>query len=437
MKKKIILFWSIFILLIFSMWATKHVLEGGSLIKGKARDTVLFLASFVQNSKKMMTGENPQVVAMTSPTINGFHFFQNKNKCNGYLLISTWDFDLERPIIKLIQVKTGNVIHKWYPDVKPLIQEYNTEKFYDLQHELEFEKISLQHPFLNPDGSILFSMGGLYKIDIKDKVLWSNTRDSHHSLEKDEAGYFWICGYSLNSKIAKKYQVRDDAIVKIDGKTGKTIYEKSILTLLLENGFQLADILISPIITADKTYLDYIHLNDVEPVLEDGKFWKKGDVFFSLRHQNLVGLYRPSSNKLIWYKKGPWLKQHDVDIISPNEIAIFGNDVIDASFSSENQRFINETNQVYIYNFEKDKIFTPFKKGINKANAKTHTEGLMRVIDTNYVFIDESNKGRLHLVYKDKVIWSYAEMIKGKYLAKFNWSRLITEEEFQQLKFLE
>jgi len=50
MKKKNILFWSIFILLIFSMWSTKHVLEGGNLIKGKAKETVLFFASFIQNT---------------------------------------------------------------------------------------------------------------------------------------------------------------------------------------------------------------------------------------------------------------------------------------------------------------------------------------------------------------------------------------------------
>ena len=36
-------------------------------------------------------------------------------------------------------------------------------------------------------------------------------------------------------------------------------------------------------------------------------------------------LYRPSTNKVIWFKQGPWRFQHDVDIINKNTIAIFDN----------------------------------------------------------------------------------------------------------------
>ena len=48
---------------------------------------------------------------------------------------------------------------------------------------------------------------------------------------------------------------------------------------------------------------DPIHINDIEPVKFGGKYWKEGDVFLSLGHQSMIMLYRPSTNKVIWYKQ--------------------------------------------------------------------------------------------------------------------------------------
>ena len=67
---------------------------------------------------------------------------------------------------------------------------------------------------------------------------------------------------------------------------------------------------------------DPIHLNDIQPVDFDGDYWKKGDVFLSIRNQSMIMLYRPSTNQIIWIGNGPYLHQHDVDIIDDHRIAI-------------------------------------------------------------------------------------------------------------------
>ena len=54
-------------------------------------------------------------------------------------------------------------------------------------------------------------------------------------------------------------------------------------------------------------------------------FWEKGDLFLSLRNLSAIVHYRPSNNKIINYITGPFIKQHDVDIISDEEIMIFNN----------------------------------------------------------------------------------------------------------------
>ena len=77
--------------------------------------------------------------------------------------------------------------------------------------------------------------------------------------------------------------------------------------------------------TFTKTGTDPIHLNDIEPALYDSKYWKKGDLFLSSRHQSAIIHYRPEINKVINYLTGPFSQQHDVDIISDEEISIFDN----------------------------------------------------------------------------------------------------------------
>ena len=54
---------------------------------------------------------------------------------------------------------------------------------------------------------------------------------------------------------------------------------------------------------------------------------EKGDLFLSLRSQNMIILYRLSTNKIISHITGPFSNQHDVDIISDKEISIFNNNI--------------------------------------------------------------------------------------------------------------
>ncbi|WP_369817405.1 MULTISPECIES: arylsulfotransferase family protein [Actibacterium] len=61
----------------------------------------------------------------------------------------------------------------------------------------------------------------------------------------------------------------------------------------------------------------------------DGPCWQQGDLFVSMRHISTVMLYRPSTNRVLWLREGPWSSQHDVDIVDDHTIAAFNNNVFD------------------------------------------------------------------------------------------------------------
>ena len=57
--------------------------------------------------------------------------------------------------------------------------------------------------------------------------------------------------------------------------------------------------MIHRIFSQDSFKSDPTHLNDIQPVLKDGPYFKKGDLFLSLKFLSMVILYRPETNKII------------------------------------------------------------------------------------------------------------------------------------------
>ena len=167
---------------------------------------------------------------------------------------------------------------------------------------------------------------------------------------------------------------------------------------------------------------DPIHLNDIEPALNDSKYWKKGDLFLSLPILSEILHYRPKTNKIINYITGPFAEQHDVDIISDKEISIFNNNnfVVD-----------NEQSEVVIYNFETKKFRTLFNDQLKKNKFKTTTEGLSHIFKDGSLMVEEQNHGRIILFNNQgEKEWVFVNKDKNGDIGHISWSRIIEDEIF-------
>jgi hypothetical protein len=433
--KYIFSFWIFFFILVVSMGATRHVFMNGTSINGAPKAVVIFLSSLLTNIQHYDEVQNPMFVNSDSKLKNGFTYSKNYTSSKDYLLISSWDISEDQTSIKLIRISDGKILYKWVPDPELINENFNQSKNYLKQNNLDKYTTRLLHPLLLNDGSIIFGGGGITKIDRFSKIVWDNVTNCHHSIELDSSN-IWICSYNQNRKNADKFQIMDDEIQQLSINTGKILFKKSVYEILMENGFNRAQFFINPLITADQSYLDYMHLNDVQPVAFDSKFWLKGDLFISLRHQNLVFLYRPSNNKIIWSKTGPWLKQHDITILDDHRIAIFGNNALDAAYSDKRKSLIDGSNIQYIYDFSKDEVSKPYNKFFSSSKIGTYTEGRAKILNDETIFVEESNHGRILLGNKNNVIWSYLERMDNKNVSTLNWSRYITEEEFKKFTFM-
>jgi hypothetical protein len=243
----------------------------------------------------------------------------------------------------------------------------------------------------------------------------------HHSMEIDYDGNFWLPGINkLNNRFKKiiAIEYEDNLIVKLS-KKGKELFKRSVTEILIQNGF------IGLVWGTNTDVVNPIHLNDIQPTSTDSDYWKKGDIFVSLRSLSTVFLYRPSTDKILWLKTGPWLSQHDVHIINNHQISIFGNDIIRST-----GKLINIRNEVYVYDFKEDTVITPYSNFLNKSQPRTITEGRQKILENGDLFIEDTNNGRLLRGSKSDVLWEYVERQDENHISYLGWCSYYTKNKF-------
>jgi len=426
----LLLLWiSLTITLLFG-WAVYRIKSCGILINDKISGTIISVASFPTQVHKSFIAlfYSNLVRPDIYPNINGLKVSKNYIDSN-YLLLSTYDVKYKHPIVKLIRIYDQKIIHEWAPNIDEL------KKIFIKKDEawVHADKHSflLTHPLLSADGSIVFHdavPSPLIKIDKDSKVIWTANETFGHSLEFDADGDIWAQSVSMDSKwlLPRPFELKDNFILKISP-NGKLLFKKSVAQLLIENGFR------GLLLGTGPYENDLLHINDIQPALTSTKYWIKGDLLISIKNKSSIFLYRPSTNKVIWLKTGPWLNQHDVDFIDSTRISIFGNDVVRNDYD---ERLAEGHNEEYIFDFKTNQTETPYIEFLKKANVSTITEGRSDILPNGDLFIEETNNNRLLRGNTKDIVWQYEERINNHSVAAVSWSRFITKEEFKKLTFL-
>ena len=379
----------------------------------------------------------PLIIKNNWPEINEFSKYGkiNQNVYNdpGYLLLSAYSGEKKQSTIKLIRISDQHTIHEWVPDIDEIRKIHKKIDSDDLPPDFDFTFLTKNrfrpfHPLLLSDGSLIFhpdSWSFLTRITKCSDITWTANYQSHHSLEQDIQGNIWVpirIFPTVYDTINEKYI--DDAIAQIN-LDGEVLYKKSITDLLLDNGYK--GLLWG--VGQNAFEFDPIHLNDIQPVLFNSKYWEIGDLFISIRNKSTVFLYRPRTNKILWLKTGPWLCQHDVNILNESQISVFDNNVVRSSPEEKNIGH----NQVYIVDFEKDTIISPYSSILKDLNVMTRTEGRSKILENGDVFIDEMSTGRLLRVSTDTVKWEYTATIDSNNVGLGTWSRYLTYDQLKDV----
>jgi hypothetical protein len=405
----------------------------GSIKAGWISKTALEIAEIPANIKSITRGLG---LEDRFPSLDGFNGTPNSEE--SYLLLSRYDGDLQEGVVELVDLRSFEIVHTWNPDIdafNEIVKKLELDEFKNIKRDANNSRHIIRHPKLTKDGHLFWVYGGpLHGIDACSNLSFSNTYDQfHHSIEIDVDNNIWVPSH-IYPYTLETYKVRnnffDDGIIKLS-LSGEILFEKSIAQIFIENELEYLLFSVGDSHSAGKGDFDTdpIHLNDIQPVNFDGEFWKKGDVFLSLRHQSMVLLYRPSTNEIIWKGVGPFFHQHDVDVLDNHRISVFNNNSKDFAGSD----VVDGHNEVIIYDFKTDEYSSYLKDTLIGNDVRTITEGRSQILTNGDLFVEETNYGRtLYSNADGSLRWTHVNRAGDGNVYSVGWSRILyTEEDIQ------
>jgi Arylsulfotransferase (ASST) len=399
--------------------------------------TALLIAEIPENIKNLPRYFNPDLDLETKKSVNKASFADKprfkrfiKTEREALLLLPRYDGNLKRSVVEIIDLNDFSVLHTFKPDISEINGKTDATRveFRSLETNSNPKRYEMQHPILEDNGDLTFhgNKAPQVKIDFCGKLLWVNDDHVfHHSIEKDQEGNYWVPAklfpYAVKKElIGEEYgNYEDDAIVQISPE-GKVVYRKSVSEILIENNYK-------SFLFAQRTsyFHDPVHLNDIQPALQDGTYWKQGDVFLSLKKIAMILHFRPSTNKLVNVITGNFFNQHDIDIISDREISIFNNNVLHAK---HNKNLITN-NKILIYNFETKQFSEKFASGMKKNKIKTISQGLSDILKDGSMLVEEQNYGRILFFNSEgKLEWEFVNRADNNKMYRVKWSRIIEDK---------
>lgn len=309
-------------------------------------------------------------------------------------------------VFELTNLRTDSVLHSW---------QFADD---DFTGEPEAFPVALpQNPILLADWSIVGLMGGtqnLFRLDKDSHILWKNeSRKFHHSLTLSHDSCVWACVWqdalTYNKHSDNWTPFVDDVLTKIDLRTGAVRWERSLADILISNGYLG---LVHGHANEEGRYLeDYFHLNDIQPILVDGPYWQRGDLLLSLRNRSMVILYRPRTNQVLRIITGPFLAQHDVDVVSDHAITIFNNNrtstaavaghAIDSTLMPK--AVLNSSNIVQ-YDLVDSSFSYPFLAVFEREQIYTYRQGTHSFLGQGELFVESTEAGIIYILRGDEVI---------------------------------
>lgn len=338
----------------------------------------------------------------------------------GYLLLSRYDGSANRAAVELVDLRDLSVRHAWIPDVGALFAGIGLDPLHGERWTREyFEAV---HPWLLPDGGLIIKdhYSPLFGLDHCGQKRWANTSlIFHHSTEADAEGTLWIPTHLRPQKEIYPHDFAEDGLTRLSAE-GEVLETLSLVDIFVRNG-QFATLF-----GAGAYDPDPLHLNDIQPVLADGPHWKKGDLFLSLRRPSMILLYRPATDRIVWQKQGPWLGQHDIDILDDHRIAIFDN----RAYRQGLGPLIDEASETVIYDFANVSLSVPFREAFRRERIETYSEGLQDFTQAGNLIAEEENAGRLVIFAPDgRLIAEFVNRAENGEVYTLGWSRAVTRAQ--------
>ncbi len=360
--------------------------------------------------KQQATVKQAQAMARRAPPEGRLTVRPTPEAYPGYTFLT---FDVDRPSTARLLDMDGKIVHEWHRDLREIWPDTPQR-----EKAAPDDAIAWRYARLFPNGDIITTIKawgdtpdgyGIAKFDKDSKVIWAVPDNFHHHFSIASDGRIYGITHQWRDMAANPIKginflpkkVLEDFVVELSP-DGKELSRFSLLEAMAGPGAR--QLLGSTAFKAYKVYdWDRLHPNDIEVI--DANFashhslLKPGMLLISLRDLDALIVLDPATRKLVWCMRGPWVRQHDPDLLASGNLLLFDN--LGNNMGGGSSRVLE-------IDFESGRILWTYSGGPKRLRSE-RSGGEERLPNGN-TLISEDERGRvLEVTPTAKIVWEYTD----------------------------
>jgi hypothetical protein len=333
---------------------------------------------------------------------------------------------------------TGDILHEWHLPFSAIWDDTASVKSPRPDAMIHYNRAHLY-----PNGDLLAiyeALGdtpwgyGLAKMDKHSRLIWKYLEGAHHDLDVGPDGNIYVLTHEIRNTIIDKWRQlkppRVDDFVVVLSPDGEVLKKVSVLDALVASPYAR---MVNTVAWYSKD--DYLHANAIDVVDQEGAARLAGmsghQVLVSLRELGAIGLLDLDREVFTWAARGPWLGQHDPDLLPNGNILLFDN--FGHYGAGGNSRVIEFNPKTYeiVWSYTGDDE-RPFYSALRSDQER---------LSNGNTLITESDGGRLFEVTRDgEIVWEYVNPVRGgdadEFIPIVSWGQRIDPAKLDR-EFLE
>jgi len=306
----------------------------------------------------------------------------------------------------------GEVLHEWRRPFSTVWHEGAVVKQPQPDSHVYFRKAMVY-----PNGDLLVvyeGVGdtpygyGVVKLDRDSEVLWSYLGHAHHDIDIGPDGRIYVLTHELVDEPLDGFDnlasPRLDDFLVVLSADGEELQKSPLIGAVAESEYRHLLHTVSSYAVADP-----LHANGVDVITEEVAanfpFGDAGQVLLSFRELGAIGVLDPENGKLVFATRGPWIGQHDPDILPDGHVLLFDNY---GNFHRPEQQsrvleFDPATMEIVWQYAGTDEL--PFESAIRSSQQR---------LTNGNTLITESNGGRIFEVTPGgEIVWQFVNPVRG------------------------
>lgn len=228
----------------------------------------------------------------------------------------------------------GNVVHRWQMNFSAL-----WDKSAAVEHPRSDEFVYIEKAQVLPNGDLIAlytAIGdtpwgyGIARLNARSEVVWKYLGHAHHDFEVDAAGNIHVLSQQVSETelagFAHLPKPRIDDFIVTLSPDGREISSTSLMEIFARSPYGRRLYFAS-----EESFNngDYLHANSVDvlkgpaPGIPGSR---AGQVLISFREVSTVALIDEDRQEIVWAQTGPWVRQHDAQVLPNGNVMLFDNE---------------------------------------------------------------------------------------------------------------